>query len=156
MQQVCNGVKTHWPSSRALSSKIGFGVSITRSCAGGSDLTPIALSVASADPPSTMTFHRGLPCTDPRLWPCTSVDQAAAPRPSVPRSKRQRIVRCASKSPEVTREQPAEVQASATSLPTSLTEQILSSNTVEGDPLKALRLCEAYWTVRTALTTRVF
>ena len=63
------------------------------------------------------------------------------------RRVRQRIARSTNKPLEVALHEPVEAQASSSRAPTSLTDQVLASPTLEGDPRKALKLCEAYWTV---------
>lgn len=63
------------------------------------------------------------------------------------RRVRQRIVKSTSKPLEVAVHEPAEAQASSVHASQSLTEQLFSSPNLEGDPRKALKMCEAYWTV---------
>ncbi|KAK9841219.1 hypothetical protein WJX74_002056 [Apatococcus lobatus] len=58
----------------------------------------------------------------------------------------QRTVRSISEPLEFAVEKPAQNQPASPTFPQSLTEQVLSSGTVEGDPRKALKTCEAYWT----------
>ena len=77
-----------------------------------------------------------------------------AAHPAAPWRKRarqarpQELVRTSGKPLDLAVEQPAPVQPASPTPPQSLTEKVLSSGTIEGDPHKALKVCEAYWTVR--------
>ena len=79
----------------------------------------------------------------------SSPAQASAPWVVRRQVRPQRVLRSISEPLEIAIEEPAQVQPASPTPPQSLTDQVLSSDTIEGDPRKALKICEAYWTVRT-------
>ena len=92
----------------------------------------------------------------PQRLPCLDLPSGSSTRPSQTRvssrgfqpQKRRRLFQGASSVPEVLLQEPLEeAHSSGPHLAQSLTEQIFASSSIEGDPRRALKMCEAYWSV---------
>ena len=82
-------------------------------------------------------------------FPPRLLDNATAPRTGLQqRTRLRRHMRGTKRPLETVLEAPAVFTPGSHGPAQSLTDQVLSSGTVEGDPRKALRICEAFWTVR--------